>query len=84
MHTIWDISSIVKEGKPSKWIEIHVDLYSWWWKLMFLLEFLVFMEDLFPKCFSSLTRNCMLEKNKEKHSQERVTMIRRGSQICVI
>lgn len=51
---------------------------------MFLLEFLVFMEDLFPKCFSSLTRNCMLEKNKEKHSQERVTMIRRGSQICVI
>ena len=36
--------------------------------------------DLLPKHFLSLISNCMLEKNAEK--QKRVTMIRRGSQIC--
>ena len=38
--------------------------------------------DLLPKHFLSLISNCMLEKNAEKHVQKRVTMIRRGSQIC--
>lgn len=36
-----------------------------------------------PTHFLSLIRNCMLEKNTEKHVQKRVTMIRRGSQSCV-